>query len=783
MRNIQWLFSITVLGVLAVASSARAQRGSEWAANVVVPQARVLSVERPAAVTIAAVDADVDIRNQLATTTLDVRLHNPGNRRLEAQLIVPVPEGAVIRGFALLGAGVEPTAELLPKDEARRIYDSIVAKFRDPALLEFVGCNLVRSSVFPVEANKDQEIRLVYEVLLTADGNRVDYILPRSESLEYDVPWNIKVRVETRKPISTVYSPSHEIRIEQPSETVAAVALAEAAKTAPGAFRLSYLLQQNGVTASLIAYPDPKVGGGYFLLLAGLPPKPIEEGAQQPIKREVTLVFDRSGSMNGEKLEQVRAAAFQVLAGLEDGEAFNLMVYNEVVDAFSEAPVIKSAETMQAARDYLNGVNARGGTNIHDALVEALRQKPIEDMLPIVLFLTDGLPTIGQTSEKAIGDAVAKGNPHNRRVFTFGVGVDVNTPLLNGIASDTRATATFVLPKEDVELKVARLFERLAGPVLAHPELKRDTQRTRDLLPDVLPDLFEGDQLIVLGQYIGERPLSFELAGNYLGEKRRFEFTFDLDKATTRNAFVPRLWASRKIGVLLEAIRKLGGDGRAAPGPPAAADPRMKELVDEVVRLSTEFGILTEYTAFLARDGVDLAEREAVRETAAFNVDIRNEDRSGMMGVNQEANVRQMKEQKFLNAGNNAFMWDMKRAPLSRQSAVSTGGGYAGGILSGRGGHGDARGRANLDADFGVEQVAVQQVNDLAFYRKGNRWVDSRIVDEKRKDSPEKVIEFGSKAFLELVDRLAESNRQGSLALLGDILMEVDGEVVLIKAP
>ena len=695
-------------------------------------------------VQITGVDTTVAIVQQVATTTLNISLRNPSRRGQEAELIVPVPAGAVIRSFGFEGAGPELTAKILPKDEARRIYDEIVRKMRDPALLEFIGYNLVRSSVFPVEPGKTQKVQLVYENLLPADGDRVDYELPRTESLDYTLPWTISVSIKSKRPISTVYSPSHEVKIDRKSPTEIHIALASGAQTQPGPFRLSYLLERNGVTASLLAYPDPKIGGGYFLLLAGLPAPSLEGRRKPTIKREVTLVLDRSGSMNGEKLDQVREAALQVLAGLEDGEAFNIIVYNTGVDLFSERPVLKSKKTIRAAREYLNTLKAAGGTNIHDALIEALRQKPTGDMLPIVLFLTDGLPTVGNTSEKAIRQLAAKGNPHQRRIFTFGVGVDVNTPLLDKIAEESRATSTFVLPKEDVEVKVASVFKKLSGPILANPVLTCRSAAdiagnpVRDIIPSKLPDLFEDDQLVLLGQYLNDQPVVFEISGNYLGEKRRFIFTFDFDQATTRNAFVPRLWASRKIAALIDAIRQLGADGHTPP----PNDPRMKELVDEIVRLSTEFGILTEYTAFLAREGTDLAARDDIRRSAGRNLEERAmEVRSGLGSVNQSANYGKMRAQKSLNFRNDFY-----------------------------------------DAEMNEVSIAtVQQVNDRAFYKRGNRWVDSRMVTKDGQQKPSRVIEVGSEEFWTLVKRLAKENRPGCIALKGEILLDLDGEAVLVK--
>jgi len=315
---------LAIVVVFSVAGLAGAQvPHSQSAPNYIVPQSRAYSFaisaaphhsRAPQRVQVTEVQVGVTILEQVATTTMDVSLHNPSRRRLEAQLLIPVPEGAILKGFDFQGTAKEPTAKLLPKGEAKRTYHAIVARVRDPALLEFIGMNLIQSSVFPVEARGRQKVRITYEHLLPADGNRVDYVLPRSESLDFAVPWTIAVQVKSKKHISTVYSPSHDIQTVRKGDNRISARLDVKDRTKPGPFRLSYLLEKGGVTASLFAYPDPKVGGGYFLLLAGAP---APTGKAPSIKREVTVVMDRSGSMNGEKLDQVRKAALQVLSGLD----------------------------------------------------------------------------------------------------------------------------------------------------------------------------------------------------------------------------------------------------------------------------------------------------------------------------------------------------------------------------------------------------------------------------------------------------------------------------------
>jgi len=749
MPRCRMFLTLTTLALLRTGSLAEAQELSPrpWAGNVIVPQARSYAMGRQAAARIEQVRAGVVVRGQVATTLLEVQLRNPGAGRIEAELLLPVPDGAVVRGFSYSGTSHETTARVLPRDEARQIYDRIVSQARDPALLEFAGFNLVRSNVFPVEAHGEQTIRLTYEHLLSTDGERIDYVLPRSESVEYRVPWRVSVRIVADTPIAAVYSPSHRVKTKRPSSDVALVDLEDDAVTDPGPFRLSYLRERGGVSASLFAYPDHRVGGGYFLLLAGLPPETAAPKSHG-IRREVTLVIDRSGSMRGEKLDQVREAARQVIAGLNDGEAFNIVLYNEAVDPFSRRPVRKSKETERDALRFLDEMTARGGTNIHDALLEALRPPSLDGTLPIVLFMTDGLPTVGQTSEAAVRDLARQHNPHHKRIFSFGVGVDVNTPLLEKMAYENRGFTTFILPAEDVEVKVARVFERLKGPVLADPTLSvggESPPRVLETIPERLPDLFAGDQIVLVGRYRGEQPIDFTLQGNYRGAQRTFSFRLALDRATTRNGFVPRLWASRRIGLLVDAIREQGADasttGLGSRNRPA---PRTRELVEEIVRLSTEFGILTEYTSFLAREGTDWSRKEDLfRNTDGVLRSRAMQTRTGYSSVNQDINNQNLKAQSCVNPLNRFLDAEMK------ESATAT----------------------------------VQQVCDLAFFKQGNRWVDSRIVAGEPNARPRRTIVFGSEEFRSLAARLAREGRQGSIALRGDILLLVDGEAVLIQVP
>ena len=365
--------------------------------------------------------------------------------------------------------------------------------------------------------------------------------------------------------------------------------------------------------------------------------------------------------------------------------------------------------------------------------------------VPIVLFLTDGLPTIGETSEKRIRENASDANKNRRRIFTFGVGVDVNTPLLSRLADDSRATATYVLPKEKVEVKVASVFRRLIGPVLSFPQIKVVDQggnpvphRISDMVPHQLPDFFANDQIIVTGRYRGSEPLEFRLTGDDGRARKKFTFTFK--PAKNRHPFVPRLWAMRKIAILTEALRDLGADsalGGLTGDNVDRNDPRVKELVDEIVRLSTEHGILTEYTAFLALDGEVFRPQEQRNSRAAFNFDEKAlKLRSGVGSVTQDLNLWTQKGANNLNPTN----------------------GY-------------------VNAALEVEEVKnVAQCADMAFFKRGKEWVDASLTLVGRDANlPVREISVDSPEFKLMVDKLVAKQRQSCLSLGNNLELVVDG--------
>ncbi len=707
------------------------------------------------------VEVNARIDGAIATTTMVITVTNTTNRRSEARLVLPVANGASIHTFGIDGIGEEPTAELLPRAEATRRYREIVSRMVDPGLLEFVGTDLIQTSVFPVEPGADRVVTLVYQHAMPSHAGRVEYVLPRSSSVTGSgAPWSLTMDVAGSGGLGPVFSPSHPIITKTLGKDAVRVIVPNMDE--PGAFRLYAVTGSEAGGATCLMYPESD-GKGYFLFMGDAP----DPGDAEPMPRELTVVMDRSGSMNGRKIEQARESARQIIAGLRDGERFNIIDYAGEVRAFADAPVVKNDETMRGAMAYIDAIQARGSTNLHDALMESLRAPLADGYLGMVLFLTDGLATDGVTGEAAIRQAARDANKEGRRVFTFGVGTDVNAPLLDGVAADTRAEATFVLPNEDVELKIAQVFDKLDGPVMVSPMFTTHApdgtplpQTVNPALtfvhPDALGDLFRGSRVMLVGRYDHAGPMLLRVRSED-PDSPVIEAVLDPKEASTRHGAVPRLWAQKRIDALLSKIRIDTADGSEPDA----------ELVDEVVRLSLEHGIMTEYTAFLASEDMSLADAAAPRDEAGQlgiayvrareSVAQQGQTRSGLAGVAQSVNRGNIAAREMAPA---ATLVDGK---VQADTAVKSNMWYG--------------------ADMQVQTVStVQRDQRGTLYRKATRWVDARL-GEQADEEPQQTVEFGTDAYWTLVDDLTGQHRQWMLANRGEVYLINHGQRVLVKNP
>jgi len=539
----------------------------------------------------------VGITDQVATTEVDQVFLNDTQYDLEGIYIFPLPEEAAISEFAMYVDGERWDGEILPRDEARAIYEDIVRQRLDPALLEYVGRDTFKASIFPIEPGDDRRVELAYSQVLKNEGGLVKYVYPldterfSARPLEEVV---ISVRVESAQPIRAIYSPSHDVAVDRIDEHSVNVSFEDSDVLPDRDFELYYTVSDDDFGLNLLSYRG-RGEDGFFLLLVA--PK-VEVKEMEVVAKDVIFVLDTSGSMEGEKIDQAKDALEHILDNLNPEDRFNIVAFSTGVRLYERD--LEPATRADEAWRFIDDLRAVGGTNIDLALAEALAMADGERP-QIIIFLTDGLPTEGVTDADRIIANVDRQVSENVRIFAFGVGDDVNTFLLDTIAQDNRGASSYVRPHESIEEEVSTFYAKISTPLLADIELDFGDLRVEDTYPYPLPDLFAGTQLVVVGRYREGGRTDVILRGQVNGEEQ--EFVYENMRFADRGGeeFIPRLWATRKIGYLLNEIR-LHGEGR--------------ELIDEIVDLSVRYGIMTPYTSFLVEEEQDIFTHEGREEAA-----------------------------------------------------------------------------------------------------------------------------------------------------------------------
>ena len=574
---------------LAVAALA-CLAGDAWGAGMLIPADKDVP---PLAIKYLRVDTLID--NQVATTRVVQEFQNSTGRELECTYIFPVPATAAIRDFAMYIGGKRMKGELLQRDKARNVYEDIVRRSKDPGLLEYMDGNVLRLRIFPVPARGTQKVELEYTHLVPVDDGLGEYVFPlrvgdrASKTLE---DFTVSVRIRSGVPIKNVYSPTHEIGVSRPNDHEAVAGMEAKGAVLDRDFQLFYTVSEKDFGLSLMTYrPDPKQPGLFLMLLA-----PKSQGdAKERVPRDAVFVLDTSGSMKpqdgkDDKIGQAKRALKFCIDQLDPKDRFAIVQFSTVAQAFAKGWTRADDAHKAEARAWVEKFEAAGGTNVGEALAQVFAL-PLDANRPAtVLFLTDGRPTVDVTDIEALAKLVKDNNKRNLRLFTFGVGDDVNTRLLDRMSGDTGALTEYVRPGEAIDGKMTRLFAKMSHPVLTQLALEVPGVKVTETYPRDLPDLFRGSQVVLVGAYEGDGDSVIRLKGRVGDRPEEFVYEATFPKQTADRSFIASLYAHRKIGYLLNQIRLHG---------------ESKEVENEIVRLSLAHGIETPYTSYLVLENAE----------------------------------------------------------------------------------------------------------------------------------------------------------------------------------
>ncbi|MHC2068477.1 VIT domain-containing protein [Bremerella sp. T1] len=703
----------------------------------------------PQSYKITKLEVNANIKDQVAQVQVAQEFTNTGSRQMEVSFLFPLPYDGAIDSLTLMVDGKEFPAKLLPKDKAREVYESIVRSNKDPALLEWTGTGMFQTSVFPVPAGASREVNITYSQLLKKDGRLTDFLFPLSTAKYTDKPVEkVKVRlsIEAGQKLKSIYSPTHDVDITRNGNKRAVVKFEKDNFLPDNDFRLFFESNNQKLSASVISYRPQKSEEGFFLMLASPPPRDANE---EPPKKTVLFVVDRSGSMSGEKMDQAREAAKYVLNHLNDKDLFNIVAYDSDVESFKPELQKADKKSVTEAIGFVDGLYAGGSTNIDGALTSAMKMVQDDDRPCYILFLSDGRPTNGETNEMKIVANAKANNSYDARMINFGVGYDVNSRLMDRLSREIKGQSQYVRPDEDLEEHVARLYRKINAPVMTDVKIKFDLEEggnsfVNRLMPKDIVDLFEGEQLVQVGRYKKHGKAKITITGKVNGAQESFNFGADFIKESRdqSNAFVEKLWAIRRIGQIIDEMDLHG---------------KNDELMTELVQLSTDHGILTPYTSFLADENQSVEELADARFGGSISLRrLRTETEKLAETSGRSAFSQRAAKQLYQNAQNvPAASGPM---PAAESADAAAGMGMGGGGFGGR-----ASGIVVQDTEKDELRVveSVRNVGNKTLFYRDKMWIDEEAAEEAKKAKAEIVdVERFSKPYFDLVAKNTKEENQ-----------------------
>lgn len=715
------------------------------------------------------------ITDQVARVQVSQTFQNTCSRQMEVSFCFPLPYEGAVDQLTFMVDGKEIDGKLMPAKDARKIYEEHVRRNQDPALLEWMGSGMFKTSVFPVPPGAERKVTLKYSQLLKKEHQLTDFLYPLATAKFTSQPVekvNIEVSIETKEELKSVYSPTHLVTIKRPSKTSAVVKYEGKNEIPQSDFRLFFDTAAGELGTSVLSYKPNTNEDGYFLMLAS--PEIKSKKADRPHKT-VIFVVDRSGSMTGKKFEQAKGALKFVLNNLRQGDTFNIVSYDSNVESFKPELQRYDDATRDAALGFVEGQYPGGSTNIDGALQTALSMIKDDTRPNFILFLTDGLPTAGETNEAKIVQNVTAANKLNARIINLGVGYDVNSRLLDRLSNNNAGRSEYVRPNEDIEAYVSRVYEKISAPAMTNVTVKFDMEGVKAedgsafnrRYPKKVNDIFEGEQLVLVGRYKKPGTARVHVTGKVGDKHKKFDFPAELveHSGDQSYAFVEKLWAMRRIGEIIDELDLQG---------------KNNELIDELVALSTKHGILTPYTSFLADETAkpgDLADVRSNRERADRYL-MRLAEAEGKAGVAQRA-----EKQYFKQANQTA---QPAADGFQLEAAAEARGGQFGGGAGGRSGapaasapsgnFGNVTKYRDIDSDKDILTTGVQQVGNEAVYRRGQTLIATNAKDldlAKDKDKIKTIERFSDEYFA-----LAEANTPEENAIFA---VQQPGEELVIK--
>jgi Ca-activated chloride channel family protein len=671
----------------------------------------------------------VRIEDGHAVTHVEQEFYNPYDVPVAGRYLFPIPPEAILSRFDVTVDGQKQTVARQDRAATNAALNASVAQQHDPSLLQYADWESLAFDL-SLPPGSSRRMSLEYEQVLAPDGGlfRYRYVLSTERYSSRPVEEvSLTVDLHSSSGLASVYSPSHAVSVQRLGPGRARVSWAAQDVSPAEDFEMFFAPAEKGFGGGLLTGRAGQADGHDHLLFLFAPEAEPRQGETLP--KDIVFVLDRSGSMGGDKIEQARNALHYILGQLGEDDQFSIISFNDRLAVWDDAVQPVEDRTVQDARRFVDRLTADGSTDLEAALqtaMEILLGTGVRGATRMIVFLTDGLPTAGIADEQLIARQVADTNVAlEARLHVFGVGYDVNTHLLDRLAADNGGTVTYVEPGENLELALTSFSGKIAYPVLTDVEVEFQGLEAEDLYPETLPDLFQGSSLLLTGRYqAADKKVTVRVRGRAGDERREYVYHFDLDK-TGGHDFVPRLWATRRVGALLDRVRVEG---------------ESPSLVEEIRDLGLSYGIVTPYTTFVVA-----AQDEGAASAASMDL------------YNNQIELNQVSGRVTIQARvqNQAYQ-------QAEQAAVASGANVSN------------VGQRNL------AQVGAQQI-DLSLLR-GQKAIDEPISGEwiARHVKVDRTVEFGSEEYFALA---ADPEARPFLQSGRNVLFAYKGQVIAVQDP
>lgn len=548
----------------------------------------------------------VDIRNQIARTTIVESFVNRTDNVLEGTFHFPLPADASISGFGMWIGDELVEADIVEKQRAREIFETILREKRDPGLLEWSAGNQFKARVYPIPAHGEKRIKIVYTQVLPMHGSQLRYRYHLASELLQTSPLTdlkIQANIVSTLPMKKVSSATHPVRVSQTANT--ARAEFSAANYRPERdFELT--IEHAPPTSAITLVPHVRGDDGYFLMMFQPPGdqanwRRTEVASGDPLR--LTLVVDTSASMNQVARRNQQQTLAAILQSLGERDLVQLIAIDVSSHRASDEPLLATAENVTKLLKFAQSRRSLGWSNLQAGLLDAITRTSADSHL---IYLGDGMHTAAPRVESGTlaGEIVRQARAKQITIHTIAMTSVVDSTVMQTIARGTSGGYRQLTSESTPAIVASQLLQEITHPAVRDLTLEIHGLRTARVYPAELPNLPAGEQLLVLGRYLptGEK-LEGEVTvrGTSQGKPVEFRQAVSIDvprsDATADDvSFLPRLWAKQHLDqLLLEA--------------------QTPEVRQQIIGLSEEYHLMTPYTSLLVLETDADRERFKVKRT------------------------------------------------------------------------------------------------------------------------------------------------------------------------